>query len=140
MAGDWIKIRMDLAEDPAVIRMAEELGVREEVVVGYCHAFWCWVSRQCHDGSVTGVTLVSLGRRLNLPGFPELLVKIGWLKYDESGELPEIQIPNFERHLSQGSKQRVLAAERKKRSRVPKVSRSKRDKSVTREEKRREEN
>ena len=142
MAADWIKIRLDLAEDPAVIRMADELGVREETIVGYCHAFWSWVSRQCHDGTVTGVTLLSLGRRINLPGFPELLVTVGWLEYDDSGDLPVIHIPHFERHLSQGGKQRALTAERQRRSRngdVTKVSRSKRDKSVTREEKRREE-
>jgi len=77
MAGDWIKMRLDLPEDPAVMRMADELGVREEVVVGYLHAFWSWVSRQCNGESVTGVTLLSLGRRLNLHGFPELLCDVG---------------------------------------------------------------
>ena len=140
MAGDWIKMRIDLMEDPAVMQMAEKLNVREETVVGYCHAFWSWVSRQCHDGSVTGVTLVSLGRRLNLPGFPEMLVKVGWLDYDDSGDHPVIGIPKFERHLSQGAKARGLAAIRKKNARdvsVPKMSRSARDINVTREEKRR---
>jgi hypothetical protein len=140
MAGDWIKMRLDLMEDPAVLEMAEKLEVREETIVGYCHAFWSWVSRQCHAGSVTGVTLVSLGRRLGLPGFPELLVEVGWLEYDDSGDRPVIHIPNFERHLSQGAKARGLAAIRKRNARddsVPKMSRSERDMSVTREEKRR---
>jgi len=139
MAGDWIKMRLDLAEDPAVIEMADELGVREETVVGYCHAFWCWASRQCHDGRVTGVTLTSLGRVLSLPGFPEILVKVGWLKYQESGLKPVLEIPHFERHLSESAKTRALAANRKSRQRVPKMSRTERDKTGTREEKRREE-
>jgi hypothetical protein len=135
MAAEWIKMRLDLAEDPAVIHIADELEIREETVVGYCHAFWCWVSRQCHDGSVTGVTLKALGRRLNLPGFPELLCKVGWLEYDESGGIPTITIPNFERHLSQGAKERALNAYRQRHARVTKTSRSHRDKTVTRVEK-----
>ena len=136
MAGDWIKMRIDLMEDPAVMQMAEKLNVREETVVGYCHAFWSWVSRQCHDGTVTGVTLVSLGRRLNLPGFPEMLVKVGWLDYDDSGDHPVIGIPKFERHLSQSAKARGLAAIRKRNARddsVPKMSRSDRDINATRD-------
>jgi hypothetical protein len=142
MAGDWIKMRLDLPEDPAVMRMADELGVREEVVVGYLHAFWSWVSRQCNGESVTGVTLVSLGRRLNLHGFPELLCDVGWLEYDDSGDQPVMRIPSFERHLSQSAKSRANGQARQKKHRevVTQVSRTKRDKTVTREEKRREEN
>ena len=135
MANDWIKMRLDLAEDPAVIEMAETLGVREETIVGYCHAFWSWVSRQCHDGTVTGVTLESLGRRINVPGFPELLRDVGWLNYDNSNCRPVMTIPNFDRHLSKGAKERGLAAIRKKKSRldsVPEKSQKKRDKNVTR--------
>ena len=118
MAGDWIKMRLDLLEDPAVMEMAESLDVREEVIVGYCHAFWSWVSRQCDDGTVSGVSLSSVGRRLNLPGFPEMLVKVGWLEYDESGSKPEIRIPNFERHLSGGAKDRARATDRQRTSRT----------------------
>ena len=57
MAGDWIAMRLDLYEDPAVAYMAERLGEREEVIVGFLHRVWSWASRQCHDGSVTNVTL-----------------------------------------------------------------------------------
>lgn len=142
MAGDWIPMRIDLMEDPAVMEIAESLGVREEVVVGYCHAFWSWLSRQCHDGSVTGVTLAALGRRLNLPGFPEQLVEVGWLEYSDRGGKPLIVVPKFDRWLSQSAKQRALAAKRKQRERhddVTQMSRSERDKNVTTVEKRREE-
>ena len=141
MAGDWIKMRIDLMEDPAVMQMADELEVREEAVVGYCHALWSWVSRQCHADSVTGVTLASLGRRINLPGFPELMCDVGWLEYDDTGSQPVIRIPNFDRHLSQSAKKRANAANRQatKRKAVTLVSHPERDGSVTREEKRREE-
>ena len=143
MAGDWLKIREDLHEDPAVLWMASQLNTRPEHVVGYCVRFWGWVSRNCHAGSVTNVTLASLESVTNLPGFCDMMRKVGWLAYDEPGGVPTITIPNFDRYLSQGAKQRALAAERQKRSRekrhdsVTDSSRSQRDKSVTREEKRR---
>jgi hypothetical protein len=68
------------------------------------------------------------------------MVSVGWLEIDESG----VTFPNFDRHNGESAKARGLAAERKRnqRSRVTEedgqMSRSERDTSVTREEKRRE--
>ena len=140
MAGDWIPMRLDLREDPAVMAMAEKLKVREEVIVGYLHAVWSWLSRQCHDGTVTGVTLLSLGRVTNLTGFPELMRDEGWLIESRTTEgKPQIAVPNWDRWLSQSAKNRVKAAERQRKARhgfVTEVSRSHRDKSATTGEKR----
>ena len=140
MAGDWIKMRESLHEDPAILAMADELETRPEHVVGYCHRFWSWVSRNCPDGTVHGVTVASVEAVLNMPGFLSMMQNVGWLDVVENDGKPCLVIPKFDRHLSQGAKSRGLAAERKRHGRVPKVSRSQRDKSVTREEKRREEN
>ena len=145
MAMNWIKMRDDLHEDPSVLAMARELDTRPEHIVGYCHRFWGWVSRNCNADSVTNVTLESLEGVLNLPGFCDMLVKVHWLEYVIEDGVPLIRIPNFERHLSQGAKRRALAAERQRQKRenchadVTNVSRANRDKIVTREEKRREE-
>ena len=134
MAGDWIPMRLDLYEDPSVIALAEYMEVREEVIVGYLHKMWSWVSRQCHDGSVTGVTLVALGRVIGLPGFPERVRELTpWLEYTE-GDIPTITIPKWDSWLSESAKARALAARRKRLSRlkpVTEVSRRERDKSVT---------
>ena len=140
MAGDWIKIREDLHEDPAVLQIAQKLGTRPEHIVGYCVRFWAWVSRNCDAGSVTGVTLECVESVTNLPQFCHMLCEVGWLEYDDSGDTPIITIPHFERHLSQGAKQRVLTAERNRKYREN--PRRKRDAgSVTKPspEKRREE-
>lgn len=143
MGLSWLKVREDLHEDPAVLRMASQLKTRPEHVVGYCIRFWAWVSRNCHGGSVTGVTLLSVETVLNLPGFCDMLVTCGWLEYSEASGEPVITIPKYDRHLSEGAKERALAAERKANERkrkgenVTEMSRSKRDNSVTREEKRR---
>lgn len=145
MAGDWIKMREDLHEDPAVLWMAQQLDTRAEMVVGYCHRFWGLVSRQTCDGCLKGPTLLSLGTVLGLPGFPELLVEAGWLEYDDSDpNMPVVTIPKFEVHLSESAKKRALAAQRKQKERAEKearereeMSRKSCDKNVTREEKRR---
>lgn len=145
MAWDWIKVRESIHEDPAVLRIAANLGTRPEHIVGYLVKFWSWVSRNCHAGSVTGVTLVSLECVLNLPGFCDELVKVGWLEVEESDGETRINIPKYDRHLSQGAKARALASERQRSSRasrhasVTDVSQVCHTKTMTREEKRREE-
>jgi hypothetical protein len=142
MATNWIRMREDLHEDPAVLTIAQELDVRPETVVGMCHRFWGLVSRQTRDGCLTGPTLVSLGIVIGLPGFPELLQSVGWLEHEEIDGVHTTRIPKFERYLSEGSKARALTAKRKQLSREN-MSRSERDichtKHATREEKRREE-
>ena len=152
MAGDWIKMRESLHEDPAVLYMASSLNVSSDEIVGKCHRFWAWVSRNCHDGSVTLVTLSSLGWHLGMLEFLELLVEVGWLEEVDLNGKVGLKIPNFDRHLSESAKKRGLASDRKRKQREPdaresrsshapvtQVSRCERDKSVTREEKRREE-
>lgn len=151
MAGDWIPMRLDLHEDPAVLIMAEKLGVRPEMIVGYCHRFWSFLSRQCHDGSVTGPSLTSLGSVTGLSGFPELLVEVGWLTHYPNGDgdssLPVTIVPHWDRWMSQSAKSRILGTRRKQNSRehvtpasrsghdsVTPMSRSQRDQNETRVE------
>jgi hypothetical protein len=135
MAGDWIAMRLDLYEDPAVAFMAERLGEREEVIVGFLHRVWSWASRQCHGGRVTNVTLMSLGRVTSLPDFPQLMVEAGWLEHGTDGNgKPYVEFPNWDRWMAESAKKRLLAAKRQSKKRhadVTKTSRIGRDKSVT---------
>lgn len=142
MAGDWIPMRLDLYEDPAVTYMADKLQCREETIVGYLHRVWSWASRQCHDGSVTNVTLMSLGRVTNVAGFPELMRDAGWLveTQDDQGR-PCVVFPKWENWMSESAKKRLQDAKRQAKRRsgavskshadVTKMSRSGCDKSVT---------
>jgi hypothetical protein len=134
MAGDWIKMRSDLAEDPAVIRMAATLELDEFAVVGRLHAFWSWIDRQSRDGHAIGVTHSWLDRHVQRDGFAAAMVSVGWLQLGNGG----LSIPNFDRHNGETAKTRALAANRKQKQRAG-LSRSTRDENETREEKRREE-
>lgn len=141
MAGEWIKMRNDLAEDPAVISMAARFGVDEDMIVGKLHRLWSWADRQSRDGHAAGVTNVWIDRYIRLDGFAEAMVEVRWLAIDETG----ITFPNFDRHNGETAKSRALGAKRKQKQRtnvpqtVPDMSRTERDKNGTREEKRREE-
>lgn len=137
MAGDWIKMRTDLAEDPAVIDMAAALDVDEDTVVGKLHRLWSWADSQSRDGHAVGVTEKWVDRKVGCEGFARAMSDVGWLTL----EARSITIPNFDRHNGKSAKTRALAKDRKASERhadVPDLSRSQRDKSVTREEKRRE--
>lgn len=144
MAGDWIKMRNDLADDPAVIGIAARLGIDEFAVVGRLQYLWAWVDSQSRDGHAAGVTGAWLDRKVQRDGFAQAMVDVAWLVVTPDG----IEIPNFDRHNGETAKTRALGTKRKQKQRasvtdVPQpagqVSRTQRDKSETREEKRREE-
>lgn len=141
MAGDWIKMRVSLATDPAVIGMATSLDRSEFEVVGMLHHLWSWADAHSRDGHADGVTGKWINRFIQCDGFADAVVKVGWLHITDTG----IVFPDFDRHNGQSAKARGLAASRKQKQRstvteqAGHVSRTERDNVVTREEKKREE-
>jgi hypothetical protein len=135
MAGDWIPMRVDLAEDPAVIAVARTLGIEEETVVGLFHRLWSWANQQTVDGVAAKVDAAWLDRHLRRPGFSAAAADAGWLE-TKAGALV---IPHFDRWNGKSAKARLLATRRQHKKRGEQVSRSERDKNVTRGEERREE-
>jgi len=167
MAGDWIAMRTDLADDPAVIQIADALGLDEFGVIGRLHRLWAWADQQTTDGVVTllsrterdkshapgvtdalhgrdaGVIFGWIDRYVGAPGFASAMLAAGWL--DEADGV--VRFPNFDRWNTQTAKKRLLAAKRQSRRRasdgtfrhasVTPPSRSERDTSVTRGEERR---
>ncbi|MCG7949126.1 MAG: hypothetical protein N0C84_22575 [Candidatus Thiodiazotropha taylori] len=129
MAGDWVKFQVDTFEKPEVIRIADDLGIPEEHVAGCLLRAWCWFDKQSRDGHAANVTEKYIDRITSVTGFANAMQKVGWLIMDGDG----LTVPNFDRHNGKSAKSRALAADRKRTER----SRNERDKSVTREEKRR---
>ena len=157
MAGDWIPMRLDLCDDPAVLEMADITNQPEEYIVGCLHRVWSWASRNCHDGTVTGVTKMSLSRAVRLPEVVSAMVKVGWLIEGSTDDgRPFVQFPKWENWLSKSAKSRINNAINQRKSRankgtavnqdpktchgsVTKSSQSDSDKTVTTEEKSTEE-
>lgn len=143
MAGDWIKMRIDLQDAPAVVAMAAELGMDEYAIVGRLHKLWGWADRHLTDGHAKRVTQIWIDQKVSCSGFAAAMESAGWISFDETG----LTFPEFDKHNGKGAKTRAEATERKQVSRDKQdighkesgqVSHDLRDTNVTREEKRRE--
>lgn len=145
MAGDWIKMRIDLADDPSVVAIAESTGLDEFGVVGRLHKLWSWADRHSIDGNALSVTGSWLDRYVSCDGFAAAMTAAQWLRQDGA----TLSFPNFERHNGEPSKKRALTNKRvadhremKRAGNATCNAESNADsvtESVTREEKRREE-
>jgi hypothetical protein len=143
MAGDWIKMRMDLFTHPKVFRIAERLGKDELYVVGALLAFWSWAHSHAVDGHVDGATSRLVDAATRVDGLHDALLEVGWLHVDATG----ITIPRFDVHNGDSAKERCSKSERQARWRAKKkqqqaalsVDGAVDEQPSTREEKRREE-
>ncbi len=116
MAGDWIKMRADLDEDPAVIGIAILLGMDEDHVVGKLWKLWRWANLQTIDGNAVGVTETWIDRYICVTGFASAMCKVGWLVINADG----FSIPKFDRHNSESAKERALTLARVSKHRAKK--------------------
>lgn len=116
MAGDWIKMRVDLADDPAVISIAADTGLDVLGVIGRLWQVWSWADQQLRDGDAKRVTPAWLDDKVKCPGFAEAMSKTTprpWLKISSTG----ISIPDFEKHNGKPAKDRALSRNRMQRHR-----------------------
>lgn len=143
MAGDWIKIEHALPNKPEVMAIAEELDISDMEVVGHLVLFWTWVDQNFCPVSVPDAagqmsevcprvpaTIRGLDRVAGCSGFANALIKVGWLTFENG----QVEIPNYEDHLSQSAKYRAVEAKRKRRQRAKKqqeMSGTQRDKRGT---------
>jgi hypothetical protein len=110
--SDWIKVEKATLHKPEVLAVSEALGIHPVHAFGLCVKFWMWCDDQILDGNARGVTKVTLDFVIGHPGMTDALLNVGWLR-DRSGSL---EVPHFDRHLSEGSKTRALTKERVRKS------------------------
>jgi hypothetical protein len=113
MAGEWIKMRIDLADDPAVIRIRRATGIDADAVVGKLHRLWSWADAHTTDGFADGLDAEWVDEFVGCQGFAEAMTAAGWLASEEGG----IRFANFDRHNGQPAKVRALGKNRMKRIR-----------------------
>jgi len=116
--ADWIKMRKDLPDDPAVFKLAGILKLDRLSVVGRLYAFWAWADKHAVDGRVDGATSHVVDDVAHLPGFSDALESVGWLLVGEN----HITIPKHERHNGESAKERELKNARQARWRKGKAS------------------
>jgi len=108
MAGEWIPMRCELANEPEVISIAAATGLDEDTVVGKLHRIWSWANQHTEDGNARSVTVLWIDRYLRCDGFAAAMMVERWLIQTDDG----IQIPKFDRFNSQSAKRRALTAKR----------------------------
>lgn len=134
MAGEWIKMRVDLLTSPKVVRISSALKADRLRVVGGLHSVWCLFDVHSEDGTLTGYTPEVVDDLIGWPGFSGAMIAVGWLEKNDDS----LSIPRFDQHNGQSAKRRAQDSHRKRTNRGQ-MSASQADKMRTREEKRREE-
>lgn len=113
MAADWIKMRTDLAGDPAVIRIRRATGLDADAVVGKLHRLWSWADAHTADGFAAGLDAEWVDEFAGCTGFAASMAAAGWLEVTSDG----VRFVNFERHNGQPAKVRALRKTRMERFR-----------------------
>ncbi len=113
MAGDWIKMRGNLWDDPRVAALVDATDTSEAAVIGGLYWLWATADQHTEDGCMPGLTLRQIDRKTGVPGLAAALCGIGWLQDDPRG----VVIVKFEEHNGTSAKRRCTEAQRKANSR-----------------------
>lgn len=107
--ANWIKMRVNLWDDPRVGAMVDATDTCEAAVIG--GLYWLWTAADQHstDGFMPAMTLRQLDRRSGIAGFGQALVDVDWLVVLEDG----LQIARFEEHNGASAKRRASESRRK---------------------------
>lgn len=109
MAGDWIKMRGNLWDDPRVARLCDETNQGEAPIIGGLYWLWATADQHTEDGIMPGLTLRQIDRKTGIQGFGEALCLIGWLADHPDG----VRIVRFSEHNGASAKRRCSESRRK---------------------------
>jgi hypothetical protein len=135
-ASDWIKVRTVLPSDGRLRIASRKCHVSTVTVFGALVTLWCLADSHAEEsGMLVGYTAADIDALVEVPGFCAAL-PADWI--DLTAEY--VKLPEYQEHNGTTGKSRSMATKRQKKHRdVTDVSRTKRDTSVTRLEKKREE-
>lgn len=141
MAGDWIKMRLDLQSHPKIVRILSATKSDKFRVIGGLHAVWSVFDTHSSDGRLDGYTPEALDHIIGWPGFAAAVIAVGWLV--QKGE-DALILPEFDEHNGKSGKRRAEDQKRKREARktpesVRNLSADEAEEKRTREEERREE-
>ncbi len=108
MAGDWIKMRGNLWDDPRVARLVDMTDSTEAAIVGSLYWLWATADQHTEDGMLPGLSVRQIDRKTGIAGLGDALIQIGWIVAESDG----IRIVNFEDHNGASAKKRCQTAKR----------------------------
>jgi hypothetical protein len=115
MAGDWIKVRTNLWDDPRVARLCDLTDQGEASVIGGLYWLWSMADSHTEDGILPGLTLRAIDRKTGVQGLGDALCSIGWMADHPEG----VVIIGFEQHNGVSAKRRCTDAQAKANKRKP---------------------
>lgn len=118
MAGDWIKMRVDLVDDPAVLHISQSCSLDIDAVIGKLHRLWSWADKHTEDGHILCAFGDAVDRITGTMGFAEAMQQAGWLAFNDGG----LVFPRFTEHNGNSAKRRCLQQKRMKRLRAHSVT------------------
>jgi hypothetical protein len=108
VAGEWIKVRTNLWDDPRIGQLCELTDQGEAAVIGGLYWLWATADEHSADGLLQGMTIRTIDRKTGVPGLGKALVTIGWLTEGEHG----VTVARFDEHNGASAKQRAQTAKR----------------------------
>ena len=112
-AGDWIKMRNNLWDDPRISQICDLTDALEATVIGGLYWLWSAADEHTEDGFMPGLSTSGIDRKTGVKGLGKALVSIGWIEDGEGG----ITILRFDEHNGSSAKRRSADAQRKANSR-----------------------
>ena|SRR5689334_1447288 len=118
MAGDWIKMRLELQTHPKVVRILSAMRPQDVQtktdkfrVIGGLHAVWGVFDTHSEDGQLNGYTPETLDHIIGWEGFAQAMIDVEWLFFDGSQVL---ELPDFSEHNGSSGKRRAEDQKRKR--------------------------
>lgn len=108
MAGDWIKMRGNLWDDPRIARLCDLTGQTEAIVIGGLYWLWATADQHTEDGCMPGLSLNQIDRKTGIKGLGAALCAVDWLHDDPQG----VVVVKFEEHNGASAKKRCQTAKR----------------------------
>lgn len=110
MAGDWIKMRIDLLSHPKIVRILSATKSDKFRVVGGLHAVWSIFDTHSEDGVLNGYSSYALDHVIGWDGFSAALLSVGWLEEFDGA----LVMPEFDEHNGKSGKRRAEDQKRKR--------------------------
>jgi hypothetical protein len=109
--AEWIKLHEKIVRDPVVATQADELGIDRRIIAWSWVTLWNWARELTTTGFVARAKMSHLDELVGIPGFTKHAGE--WLVWRDGG----VEFPNWDRHNSEGAKERAMTARRNKRHR-----------------------
>lgn len=108
MAGEWIKVRTNLWDDPRVMQLCDLTGHSEATVIGGLYWLWATADEHTETGHMPGLSIAAIDRKTGVKGLGQALLTVGWIDDTDGG----ITIIRFDEHNGTSAKNRASTAKR----------------------------